>query len=56
VWSEHGAPVAGQLASFTTAPEQDEHTDVHFVWGGDIGSGMAAPPMPICMGPAAPVQ
>jgi alkaline phosphatase D len=44
---DKGAPVAGPTASFTTAPEQDDRTDVHFVWGGDTGSGMNnRPPFP----------
>lgn len=40
-------PEQGPLATFTTAPADDDPCDVLFTWGGDIGQGMAnRPPFP----------
>lgn len=41
---DHGKPVQGPLASFTTAPADDDARDVLFTWGGDVGQGLRNPP------------
>lgn len=41
---DNGEPVQGPIASFTTAPADDDPRDVLFTWGGDIGQGLGNPP------------
>ena len=41
---DRGEPVQGPLASFKTAPADDDARDVLFTWGGDIGQGLRNPP------------
>jgi len=39
-----GKPVQGPLATFTTAPHEDDPRDVLFTWGADVGQGLGNPP------------
>lgn len=41
---DRGQPVQGPLASFATAPADDDARDVLFTWGGDVGQGLKNPP------------
>lgn len=41
---DKGQPVQGPLATFTTAPHEDDPRDVLFTWGADVGQGLKNPP------------